>query len=215
MTTQTKTASLCEQCERECEDVIDGWCEECEEGSVYCNVCRERFSRESDWCRHVFWTSANDGGSGSYEGDWDDCQESFFHLLDLIEGVSHTFWDLSGNLGSSLVKAIETRITADDFWTFTSGPCIGAYPDSISFRCNYTPENPNYREYRYTFADLRGDAIRIWEEWPDISEDATKVEAATLGWQWLESLDGEETKKANARTVAWILAWRLSKRSAA
>jgi hypothetical protein len=207
-------STVCEHCG--CEgtpdnEVIDGYCGNCEADTAWCEVCQERFSRDSEWCRHIFWTDCGDYGAGSYEYDWDECRESFFHMLDLLEAVSDTPWDWMHRRRSGLVGAVEAHIAADDFWTFQSGPLIGAYPDNITFRCKFPEDNPNYPAYRTLFADFHHQAIRVWEDYPDVSPDVTKVDAASIGWQWLESLDGDKTKRANARTVKWIMEWRLAR----
>lgn len=220
MTTTTITdtdidAATCRDCSST-EDVIDGLCEECSQNYEWCAVCHKDVSRDGNYCRHLSWTDGiGHVGAGTYEGDWDYCRESFHALLDLLAMIPQCAtrdadergwlgWrDRDDGAADDLVTEIERWLVRDNFWTFLHGSMFGT-PD-----CDFRHERRKSDGWCPPFAELNSSWVNVW-----LSECPEKYEAAADGFKWLTTLESQKTKAANARTVRWIMEWRLGREAA-
>lgn len=198
-------SGVCKECGSHAE-VIDGICEDCENAHVYCGVCKEWLSRDSE-CRHLFWCEWDYAGAGSDHSDTKDlCKEGLFALLDLLASVEkygHLGWCWAQEEpAKDLVDAIEARIAHNNFWTFTHGwlLCVPDV-DFVEMRpLSGSPKNCG------VFAHLRGSLTEAWRE-----QDEAKHALAGDGFNWLQTLEAEKTVDANILTVEWIREWRKAK----
>lgn len=188
----------CAVCDSQKSGVEESICPDCTENGdyAYCGICKEHYSREAEWCRHIFWSDCGDFGAGSY--DWDECREPFFKLLDFLDTI--TDWHFYDPSSGSLVKAMEARIAADDFWTFYHGFMLSM--PNLAFK----RANPWHPEDSMTWANISARHFTDFEH-----RDPEGYAAAADGYGWLASLEADNTKQANARTVRWIMEWRLQK----
>lgn len=188
------------------DEVIDGMCEECEQDHVYCDVCKEWHPRDSDKCRHLYWTDCGYSGAGSCDGEWDYCKESFFSLLDLLASIprdGREGWGWARQTEETcLVSAMESRIAANNFWTFTHGFML-SMPE-LDFRQMRPDLGP---DVGLAFAVVSSAWPRRW-----IGHHNEIYHAASDGFGWLTTLEADKTPEANAETVKWIREWREARK---
>lgn len=168
----------------------NGLCEGCEEHYVYCSVCNDWVLRD-DECRHLQWLDSGGCrvGCGSQDVEPEDHRAGFLTLLDLLSGIK-SYYD-----GRALdIKAIRSAIAKHQFFTFISGPLIGA-GGSMDFESVKKGDNRPRTIGGMSSFDYEEARKKLLGGDPE------------MGMLWLQSLQALETKAANRITVKWIDEW--------
>lgn len=168
-----------------------GLCVSCESEHVYCSVCDEWTSRESDGCRHVEWVDEiGYCGCGFTEIAAADHKDSFFLLLDRFAPLEETYTDRP----KPLIPTMKRLIRANNFWTCWYGPLIGAPP---ALNLKYKKDFGTHASV-LTLCEIQATTQKSWGH--------EAIESMQLGMAWLCSLDAKSIA-ANKLTVEWIREW--------
>lgn len=183
---QRKTCCICGSRE----DVIDGFCEECEKDYTYCTICKKMI-HEDDAMRHRhMWLTDGGlwigvGGPNMNERHQEKIKESLFALLTLT-GIAEAL-DLTiqrNQMGYEAIHFQGSIFGYDSVWCALLDP---KRPDK-RFRSGY-------------------DILFCGDRFTPHPVDPDQVEEITPAVLWLIGLDNRRTKPANQLTRDWIAAW--------
>jgi hypothetical protein len=163
------------------DEVINGYCEDCSDNYIWCDVCKENHSRDSNLCRHIFWSDTLGwyAGTGySLDEDYSDIKESLWLILD--------------KLGATFARQLITTIQSGKIAFYYSGSIFGA--DEIE---GDLFDKHGERIQGTTYYIFRGQDYHSQEE----------ADAMKDGWGWLIGLYQTKTRYANKQTISWIRQW--------
>lgn len=153
-------------------------CETCDSDTIYCSVCRQRYSYDYP-CRHVF-QDAHCEWRGSGVRAVDDQMRLPFHRL------------LSA-MGEDFARSLKVAIESGKFHTWTVAPLIGG---GGSLTLYGMPDREGCEPLRDGWGDQLIDL-----------GSSPRAAIFADGYHWLVSLYDRDTKKANQATIAWIDSW--------
>lgn len=164
-------------------DQTYGFHEECEEGYVYCDICRDFVRDESGaGCRHVQWVDGHGHTGCGYGGDGNP------EPLEMKEGL-HLYLSLTGD-APALLQALLNR----SYWFQFQGPLIGS-------GCLHFEGAGAWRNHHDSVFSVLEDR----EEWNAL--DALKLAVAWLMSLWSEDDGCRAYELTIARMIGdWLAA---------